>query len=574
MAQHVTDILALKGLLTAAQVHEARERARNERKNLDDVLYGLGISERDLVLAKSQALAIPVRSLGGERVSFDVLKNIPEDSARFYQVAPLAERNGMLEVGMVNPDDVNAQEALKFIASRLNVPFKVFLITPTDLKQVLGDYQGLGGEVTRALSEFEQELSDESVKIGLPEASEPASDLTEEAPITKMVAVILRHAVEGRASDIHIEPGRDKLRVRFRVDGILYTSLLLPVGVANAVVSRIKIMSNLKIDEMRIPQDGRFHARVLDKEIDVRVATFPTSFGEKVMLRILDPEIGIKTFAELGLAGRNLAALEAAIRKPYGMIVISGPTGAGKSTTLYGILSVLNQESRNIVSLEDPVEYTITGVNQSQVRPEIGYDFANGLRQILRQDPDIIMVGEVRDKETAQLAIHAALTGHLVLTTLHTNNAVGIVPRLIDMGVEPFLLSSTLILGVAQRLARRLCEDSRREIKADPRTRKIIEDEIAAMPAGTRSDAEALWKRGMIHEGVASATCPKGTRGRIGLFEVVEMTADLEKIILEGFSETKIEAESRRQGMVTMRQDGIFKVLDGIIGMRELLEVV
>ena len=480
----------------------------------------------------------------------------------------------MLEVGMVNPDDVNAQEALKFIASRLNVPFKVFLITPTDLRQVLGDYRGLGGEVTRALSEFERELADESVKIGEPVAERETPDITEEAPITKMVAVVLRHAVEGRASDIHIEPGRDKLRVRFRVDGVLYTSLLLPVGVTNAVVSRIKIMSNLKIDEMRIPQDGRFHARVVDKEIDVRVATFPTSFGEKAVLRILDPEVGIKTFAELGLTGRNLAALETAIKKPYGMIVISGPTGSGKSTTLYAILSALNQESRNIVSLEDPVEYMIAGVNQSQVRPEIGYDFANGLRQILRQDPDVIMVGEVRDKETAQLAIHAALTGHLVFTTLHTNNAVGIIPRLMDMGVEPFLLSSTLILGVAQRLARRLCTDSRREIKADPRVRKIIEDEIAAMPPATRTEAESLWKRSVVSEGVASATCPKGTRGRVGLFEVVEMTTNLEKIILEGFSEAKIEAESNSQGMVTMRQDGIFKVLNGTIGMRELLEVV
>ncbi|OHA08160.1 MAG: hypothetical protein A3B37_03840 [Candidatus Sungbacteria bacterium RIFCSPLOWO2_01_FULL_59_16] len=574
MVTHVTDILALKGLLTEAQVNEARQRARKERKNLDDVLSELGISERDLTLAKSQALKIPVRFLDGQRVPFEVLQNIPEDSARFYQVVPLAEKSGMLEVGMVNPDDVKAQEALKFIASRLNVPFKVFLITPTDLKQVLADYRGLGGEVTRALSEFEEELSDESVKIGAPEASEPASDLTEEAPITKMVAVILRHAVEGRASDIHIEPGRDKLRVRFRVDGVLYTSLFLPIGVTNAVVSRIKIMSNLKIDETRIPQDGRFHAEVLDKEIDVRVATFPTSFGEKAVLRILDPEVGIKTFAGLGLAGRNLAALKAAITKPYGMIVISGPTGSGKSTTLYAILSALNQEARNIVSLEDPVEYTIAGVNQSQVRPEIGYDFANGLRQILRQDPDIIMVGEVRDKETAQLAIHAALTGHLVLTTLHTNNAVGIIPRLIDMGVEPFLLSSTLILGIAQRLARRLCEDSRREIRADPRVRAIIEDEIAVMPRATRRDAEELWKRGMVHEGVVSAACPKGTRGRIGLFEVVEMTPDLEKIILEGFSEAKIEAESNRQEMVTMRQDGIFKVLDGVIGMRELFEVV
>jgi len=572
MAKSITDILVLKGALSTAQAQDARRRAKAEQRSLDEILSELGVAERDVALAKSDVLLIPVKFLEGRKVAFDTLKSIPEESAKFYQVAPLEERDGMLEVGMVNPDDVNAQEALKFIASRINKPFKIFLITPGDLKQVLTEYRGLSGEVTRALTELEEEGEAGGVQITRkPEGG--TEKIVEEAPITKMVAVILRHAVEGRASDIHIEPGEEKLRVRFRVDGVLYTSLLLPAEVHNAVISRIKIMSNLKIDEMRVPQDGRFHIRLLEKEIDCRVATFPTSFGEKVALRILDPTAGVHSLGDLGLAGRNLTALEAAMKKPYGMIVISGPTGSGKSTTLYTMLTALNNESRNIVSLEDPIEYYISGVNQSQVRPEIGYDFASGLRQILRQDPDIIMVGEIRDKETAQLAIHAALTGHLVLTTLHTNNVIGIIPRLMDMGVDPFLLPSTLILGLAQRLARRLCEDSRNAVPLEGRSRDMITAEVAAMPDANRAAAEDLLKD-TIYEAAVSSTCPKGTRGRIGVFEVLEMNPTLEEIILTSPSESKIQGEARRQGMITMKQDGIVKVLQGMIGMRELLEVV
>lgn len=572
MAKHITDILVLKGLLSQEQAQEARRRSHDEKRPLEDIFSELGVTERDVVMAKSDLLQIPVKFLEGRKVSYEILKNIPEESAKFYQVVPISEKDGMLEVGMVNPDDVNAQEALKFIASRLNLPFKIFLITQSDLKAVLAEYKGLGGEVTAALSEFEGEMESEAAKIS-GKTDKEVEKIVEEAPITKMVAVILRHAVEGRASDIHIEPAESNLRVRFRVDGVLHTSLLLPADVHNAVISRIKIMSNLKIDEMRVPQDGRFHARVINREIDVRVSTFPTSFGEKVALRILDPEAGIKTFPDLGLAGRNLRALETAIRKPYGMIIISGPTGSGKSTTLYAIMNALNDESRNIVSLEDPVEYFISGVNQSQVRPEIGYDFASGLRQILRQDPDIIMVGEIRDKETAQLAVHAALTGHLVLTTLHTNNAVGIIPRLIDMGVDPYLIPSTLILGVAQRLVRRLCGDSRKAAKLEGRLADLIDDEIRMMPDAARADA-ALLRQGDVYEGDVSPSCPKGTRGRLGIFETLEMSPELERIILESPSESKIQAEARRQGVLTMKQDGILKVLQGTVGMKELLEVV
>lgn len=572
MAKSIADILTQKGILTQEAALGMRREAKSTGRPLEDIFYQHGIPERDVALAKSEFLGIPVRFLDGGKVEFEVLRNIPEESAKFYKFIPIDKSgDGSLEIGMVNPDDVNAQEALKFIATRLNIPFKVFLITPGDLKAVLSEYKTLGGEVTRSLTEFEKEL--EVDVAGRPPRAAELEKMAEEAPITKMVGVILRHAVEGKASDIHIEPEPRQVRVRFRVDGVLHTTLVLPSAVQSAVVSRIKIMTNMKIDETRIPQDGRFHARVLDREIDFRVATFPAQYGEKAAIRILDPATGIKTLPELGLDGRNLEVVERNIRKPFGLVLLTGPTGSGKSTSLYAILNILNKEGVNIVSLEDPVEYYIPGVNQSQVRPEVGYDFSSGLRQILRQDPDIIMVGEIRDRETAQLAIHAALTGHLVLSTLHTNNAAGVIPRLVDLGVEPFLIPSTLVLAVAQRLVRTLCPDSKKEVKLEGRAKELIEDEFAEMPESARREFEKLMA-GSLYEGEVSSFCPMGTKGRIGVFETLEMTPQLEKIILSGPTESKLAEEAKKQGMVTLRQDGLYKALKGIVGMKELLEVV
>lgn len=569
MAKTIVDILVAKGLVDQASAVNYRREARSANVSLESILYQHGVAERDVAAAKSELLGISTRFLEGKKVPFDILRNIPEESAKFYQFVPLAKEDGALAIGMVNPDDASAQEALKFIATRLDVAFQIYIITPSDFKSVMEEYQSLGGEVTKAVSEFEKELE----VLPTTRPARGGIEAGEEAPITRMVGVMLRHAVEGHASDIHIEPGPQNVRVRFRVDGVLYTSLVLPIEVQSAVVARIKIMTNLKIDEMRVPQDGRFHARILEKEIDFRVATFPTQYGEKVAIRVLDPETGIRSFPDLGLDGRNLEALQRNIAKPFGMILITGPTGSGKSTTLYAILSVLNREGVNIVSLEDPVEYFIPGVNQSQVHPEIGYDFSSGLRQILRQDPDIIMVGEIRDAETAKLAIHAALTGHLVLSTLHTNNATGVIPRLIDLGVDPFLIPSTLILAVAQRLVRRLCPDSVTEVSLEGRKREIFTDEMKIMPEESRKELEKALGAN-TYEGVPSPTCPQGTLGRIAVFEMLEMTPQLEKITLEGPSEAKIMEEARRQGMVTMRQDGLLKVARGAIGMKELFEVV
>ena len=573
MAKTIVDILAGKNLITLEEGALARKEAREKGASLDDGLYTRGISEQDVAEAKSTLTGYPVKYLKGIQIPFDTLRDIPEDSSRHYQVIPLGRHEGYLDIGMLHPDDPGSEAALQFIGSRANMPIRIFVITPSDFENVLKEYRGLSGEVTKALGEFEKEFEALADDVRIRRQGQESGRITEEAPVTKMMAVILRHAVEGSASDIHIEPTRTDLRVRFRVDGVLYTSLLLPLDVQPAILSRVKVMTNLKIDETRVPQDGRFHADISGRPIDFRVSTFPTAFGEKVAIRILDPEAGISSLADLGLDGAALLKLEAAIKRPYGLILVTGPTGSGKSTTLYAILQRLNEERFNIMSLEDPIEYYIPGVNQSQVHPEIGYDFSTGLRHIMRQDPDIIMVGEIRDKETAALAIHAALTGHLVLSTLHTNNAVGVIPRLIDMGVDPFLIAPTLIMAVGQRLARKLCPDSRKEVPIAGRAREVVDAEIALMPEKMRGEVAALAASSM-YQGEVSTTCPKGTRGRTGIFEVLMMTPELEKIILESPSEGAIQSEARRQGMVTMKQEGVVKVLKGIIGFEELLEVV
>jgi len=398
---------------------------------------------------------------------------------------------------------------------------------------------------------------------------EKIEKIAEEAPISKVVALIIKHAIEQRASDIHIEPGEKATRVRYRVDGILKINLTLPLRIHPAIISRIKILSNLKIDETRKPQDGRFFTDINGKKIDFRISTLPTYSGEKIVMRILDPTVGLKSLSDLGLEGRNLEVLEKAITKPNGMILVTGPTGSGKTTTLYSILHILNQEGVNIISLEDPVEYYIDGISQSQVRPEIGYTFANGLRSILRQDPDKIMVGEIRDNETATLAVHAALTGHLVLATLHTNDAIGVIPRLIDMGIDRYLIPSTLILAIAQRLVQKLCPDSKKEMKASPEIIDFIDNQLKETKPEILKQFD-IKKPYTLYEPQISNECPKGVRGRVGVFEILEMNQQLEDIILKEPSESKIREEAKRQGATSMLQDGILKALRGMVGLEEV----
>lgn len=505
------------------------------------------------------------------RIPPDVLILIPEDAARHYKMIPLTLSGNVLDVGLVDPDDVKAQEALNFLVSRNGLMARVFKISEDEWSKLMKQYVGLGEEVGEALEGLRRELAQEGERVGLPETLKSRKE--QEAPVIRMVETILKHGIESKASDIHIEPTMNKLRVRFRLDGTLQTVVVLPVEITPAIVARIKILSNLQIDETRRPQDGRFTTKVGEKEVDLRVAVLPTAQGEKVALRILDPTIGLRTLPELGIVGRNLEVIERGIRKPFGMILMTGPTGSGKSTTIYGILQILNTDAVNIVSLEDPVEYHIDGVNQSQIRPELGYTFATGLRQILRQDPNIIVVGEMRDSETASLAVQSALTGHLVLSTLHTNDAIGVIPRLIDMNVEPFLLPSALNVALAQRLVKRLCPDCKKEIEPPEKIKKVILDVIESMPEPSRPKIK---KEGLkIYKAQGCPKCGnKGTKGRIAVFEILEMTPQLEQIIISEPTESKILAESQRQGMITMLQDGVIKVLEGIIGFEELIQVV
>lgn len=517
-------------------------------------------------------LKVPTKELGDEHIAAAVLRHVPEDAASYYQLVPMAVKDGVLEVGMVDPDNMEARDALQFIASKSDMPFKIFKITAEQFTKAFEGYKGISGAVDEALEEYKTTSGDSGTGsetvIGSPAAKRKAEDasLVEEAPVTKIVGVILQHAIGGNASDIHIEPMAGKVRVRFRVDGILYTSLLLPVTVHNAVVSRIKILTNMKLDEKRKPQDGRFSAKVEGKQIDFRVSTLPTFFGEKVVIRILDPDHKFVTLETLGLNERVVNSIRNALKRPYGMILLTGPTGSGKTTTLYSMLNEIDKEKYNTVSLEDPIEYDITGVNQSQVQPEINYTFANGLRSILRQDPDIIMVGEIRDKETAKLAIQAALTGHLVLSTLHTNTAAGAIPRLIDMGVEPYLIPPTLNLVISQRLVPILCDSKQTEPLADS-LKMMLDKELEDLPPEHRSK---LAIPAQVYKAVPSSSCPSGTRGRTAAAEFFEMDKDLEKIVLKNGGQTDIYKLLRSKGFLSIREDAMQKAFAGQIAFEEV----
>jgi len=532
------------------------------------------LEEREIFLQKSKLLNIPLKETLPDQFPSEVLEKIPLESAKYYKMVPLAlkDQGKVLEVGMVYPENPQAQEALKFLARQHKIQIEIFLITLSDFKKILRHYRAPKKEVEKALEELKEEIKGGEKEEEIERVQ--FERIVEEAPIIKMVAVILRQAVEGRASDIHIEPSKEHLKVRYRLDGILHSSLLLPLKVHPAIVARIKILSGLKIDETRRPQDGRFSTRIGEKEIDFRVSTLPTTLGEKVVLRVLDPTQGLKSLDDLGLWGKSLAKVKKAIKNPYGMILATGPTGCGKTTTLYAILGILNREEVNIVTLEDPVEYFIDGVNQSQVQPEIGYTFARGLRQILRQDPDIIMVGEIRDEETASLAVHAALTGHLVLSTLHTTNAPGVIPRFIDMGIKPFLIPPTLSLAISQRLARRLCPFCKEKVEAKGEEKNIILNCLRNLPKEIKKEVKVK-EPFYIYKPKGCKKCNfKGYKGRVGLFEIIEMTDELAEIVTGNPTEQAIFQQARKQGMITMEEDGIVKVLQGITSLEEVMRVV
>ncbi|MDP2593597.1 MAG: GspE/PulE family protein [bacterium] len=562
--------IAKKGMIGAVDIAAIKNEATKTGVPVDSVLLKRGVKKDTLLKVKAEYYGIPFRDLKGKEVPFEILKYVPEESATFYKFVPIGVVDKVLEVGVVDPDNLEARDALSFISSKLGIPFKLFLISVEDFEKILDSYKGLSGEVTRALTELETELSSESNSVELLSSQkQPESDarIVEDAPVTKIVATILHYATEGQASDIHIEHTGDKVRVRFRVDGVLNTSLILPIKVHPAVVARIKILCNMRLDEKRKPQDGRFSARISGRKIDFRVSTFPSYYGEKIVMRILDTEKGVKKLDDMGFSKKNLKLIRDAIGRPYGMILISGPTGSGKSTTLYSMINELDKEKQNILSLEDPVEYNIPGMNQSQVRPEIGYTFASGLRSTLRQDPDIIMVGEIRDKETAQLAVQAALTGHLVLSTIHTNNAAGVIPRLIDMGVDPFLIAPTLIIAIAQRLAKKICPDTGRPVPVEGSIKAMIEKQFEDLPLEFKKDIKFPKEVLAVESG---PNCPNGTRGRLAVFEIMPMTKEVEKTILTTPTEPAVYEVARRQGMLMIKDDAILKAFNREIPIEEV----
>ena len=568
----ILEILLDKKILSADDLEVVRREARAGKTSLEEILRKHGVRPADILFAKGESLGVPTRSLENVDVAFDVLKYVPEESARHYRFVPIGVEEGVLEIGIVDPANIEARDAINFIASKVGMPFKLFLISETDFDHVIQTYRGLSGEVTKALSELESELTHEEAEI-MKMQKEKKSDekaeakIIEDAPVTKIVATILHYASEGAASDIHIEHIGDRVRVRFRVDGVLNTSLILPAKVHAAVVARIKILCNMRLDEKRKPQDGRFSARIEGRKIDFRVSTFPAYYGEKVVMRILDTDKGVKPLDTLGLTPRNLSLIREAMKRPYGMILISGPTGSGKSTTLYSMLNEIDKDTENVLSLEDPVEYNIPGMNQSQVHPEIGYTFASGLRSTLRQDPDIIMVGEIRDKETAQLAIQAALTGHLVLSTIHTNNATGVIPRLIDMGVDPYLIAPTLILAMAQRLVKRLYPNTGKALPVEGSIRMMLEKHFADLPDDIRNSVKI---GDAVYAAEPSAECPTGTRGRVAVMEVLSMNRELEEVILTSPTEPAVLKVARQYGMLSMKEDAILKAFAKEIPFEEV----
>jgi type IV pilus assembly protein PilB len=518
---------------------------------------------------KSAALKVPYKKVDLATLDAKLLQMIPEETARTYAAIPLSFDNNLLVIGMVHPDDAKAQDAVKFIARQNRWNLGVYLISYGDWQEILKKYSPYRNEIAKAVESLNIKEGDNQRQAVRLDAMGSAED----APIIRIVSDTFQEAVQSKASDVHIEPQEKFLRIRLRIDGDLRQVASLPPELAQPVASRIKVISNLKIDETRIPQDGRFRAKIFDRDIDFRVATFPTPLGEKIAIRVLDPSTGLKGFDNLPYSDYNRKTIVEALDKPFGMVLVTGPTGSGKTTSLYAILQKLNTEEVNIVSLEDPVEYFVSGINQSQVRPEIGYDFASGLRQILRQDPDVIMVGEIRDGETANLAVQAALTGHIVLSTLHTNNAAGVIPRLIDMKVEPFLIPISLNLIVAQRLLGLLCPDCKVPEEASAPVQEIIARALADLPDDAKPEITGKYQSPYkIYHAKGCNTCKgRGILGRSQIQEVFRMTPAIERIVSAGPTIEKITAEAKRQGMITLRQDGVVKALAGWFSMEDVL---
>lgn len=557
----ILSTLVSEGIISSQVADEIRLNSINSGRSVLEIISQKHlVSEEDILTAKAQVYHVPLVTLVGKGVSPDMLTLIPESVARKYKLIPfeLDAKKKRLLVAMTDPLNL---PLIEFLEQKSGKSITAYLAKESDIVEKIDEEysQGLAVEVSEALKED----SDTAVKTI--EASQ-IGKIIKEAPIAKIVSTILEYAVKSRASDVHIEPGEVRTRVRYRIDGILHEKLALPKNVHDAVVSRIKILSDMKIDEKRVPQDGRFNFKLGIEEVDLRVSTLPTVHGEKVVMRLLKKTGGIPNLPELGLRGPALKNLETAITRPHGIILVTGPTGSGKTTTLYSVLSRLNTTKVNIVTLEDPVEYEIVGLNQVQINPLAGLTFASGLRSFLRQDPNIILVGEIRDNETTNLAVQAALTGHLVFSTLHTNNASTAIPRLLDLGAEPFLMVSVLNAVVAQRIVRKICVACKEDYVPSP---EVVSD-IKNILGNLFEEKKEI----RLYRGKGCKECNNtGYLGRIGIYETIIISNSVGKMILERATADDIEKQARSEGMITLKQDGYLKVLDGITTIEEVLRV-
>ena len=569
--QQIEELLLERGLIKPDQLEKIHQSMEEEGKTLVDVIQEEKlIYSEQLAQVKAQALGVPYMDLSSVTPSPQAMRDISKQAAATYRFVAFDERDGKLLVGMDEPENFQALEAVKFIARKRGLSPEIYVASKDGIDRLLGGSSEIQVEIGSALRDFSQEVASTDIEG---KNNRDLEKYIEEAPVTKVVAVIIRHAIEGNASDIHIEPTDNELRIRYRIDGKLHTSLIMPKRVHSAVISRVKILSSLKIDESRLPQDGRFSITMDEHSYDFRISTMPTIYGEKVAMRILDKSQGAPSFEELGLWGRQHQIFTHFLSAPHGIILISGPTGAGKSTTLFSALSQINSADANISTLEDPVEYEIKGVNQTQINPDIGFTFATGLRNLLRQDPDVLMVGEIRDTDTAAMAIHSSLTGHLVLSTIHTNDAIGAIPRMVDMGIDPFLLTATLRVLVAQRLVGKLCEKCRREIPIPEKMREQIEKTLSTVPEEFKQESNQS-KPEVLFEAPGCPACHEtGLSGRLGIFEVVPITRQLREVITDTTVYDKLVDTARSQGLISMQQDGTLKALQGHVRYEDVLRV-
>lgn len=564
------------GLATSKDIENAGKKAEKEKKDLGEVLVSEGkLSQDDLSRLQAYILGIPFVSLEKEKIDLSILSLIPEPIARSHNIVAYKKRENELEVAMLDPQDL---ETIDFIKKKLNLKVLSRLTDPNSIKSVLSQYQKTlqaeFGDIVKQEVESFKIVREEGTGL----ENEDLKKLAEDLPIVRIVDTLLRHAILQRASDIHIEPMEKEVVVRYRIDGILHDAMVLPVKVASGILARIKILSNLKVDEKRLPQDGRFKIETPDEKVSFRVSTLPVYNGEKAVLRLLPENSKGFTLEGLGFTAEQIETAHYAVKRPVGMILATGPTGSGKTTTLYTVLDILNTPEVNISTIEDPIEYQMPRINQTQVKPDIGLTFANGLRTLVRQDPDIIMVGEIRDNETAALGINAALTGHLVLSTLHTNSAAGAIPRLLDMKVEPFLLASTLAIIIAQRLVRRLCDSKEKyylnkdqlknlgkEVDLDRMLQFLKAEKVIAPSAG--------WDEVPFYNPKPSKESPDGYKSRVGIHEVLKVTETIKSLLMSNVSSDAIEKQAKEEGMMTMLEDGIVKSAQGITTIEEILRV-